>query len=188
MGRRIVLRSNQTVNRVMSQSKSYIIRIEEAGDTPAIESLIQVAFGPGAQTRAAFRIREQAPPLPALSFIGEIDGRAIASVRLTPVAIGSEIGLLLGPLVVDPAQAKQGYGHRLLGHAIDAAIGSAPTSGHRYVILVGDLSYYGVFGFLPTPAGRVKLPGPVDPARLLVLPLDSLDIAELHGNIRGIRD
>jgi len=36
---------------------------------------------------------------------------------------------------------------------------------------VGDMPYYGRFGFVPVPRGHIVLPGPVDPARLLALEL-----------------
>jgi predicted N-acetyltransferase YhbS len=39
------------------------------------------------------------------------------------------------------------------------------------VVLVGDEPYYGRNGFKQIPKGQVKLPGPVDPARLLVCEL-----------------
>ncbi|NNJ73888.1 MAG: hypothetical protein HKP56_01880, partial [Anderseniella sp.] len=38
---------------------------------------------------------------------------------------------------------------------------------HELVILVGDEPYYAPFGFSRVPDGRLILPGPVDPARLL---------------------
>ena len=35
------------------------------------------------------------------------------------------------------------------------------------MILVGDEPYYSRFGFKRVPMGRILLPGPVDPARVL---------------------
>ena len=39
------------------------------------------------------------------------------------------------------------------------------------MVLVGDEPYYGKAGFKQTPKGMVSMPGPVDPARLLVAEL-----------------
>ena len=40
--------------------------------------------------------------------------------------------------------------------------------GHKLVVLVGDEPYYARSGFKPIKKGQVKMPGPVNPARLLV--------------------
>ena len=47
----------------------------------------------------------------------------------------------------------------------------ARAEGFSLVLLVGDMPYYGRFGFNPVPPGQITLPGPVDPARLLSLEL-----------------
>jgi len=51
------------------------------------------------------------------------------------------------------------------------ALKEARAKGHRLVILVGDEPYCGKCGFRPIPPGRAVMPGPVDPARLLVAEL-----------------
>ena len=159
------------------------IRPEKPEDNPAIDALLSAAFGPGALARAAFRVREQAPHDPDLAFTGFCGDRLVASVRLTPIVIGKTPGLLLGPLVVDPAHKKSGYGRALVGHALDAA----RAQGHRLVVLVGDAPYYGPLGFAAVPAGSVTMPGPVDPARLLAAELVPGAAAGLAGQIRGVR-
>ena len=50
-----------------------------------------------------------------------------------------------------------------MGKSMDAA----RAGGHRLVILVGDEPYYNRVGFKRVPHGRLTMPGPVDPARLL---------------------
>jgi predicted N-acetyltransferase YhbS len=44
---------------------------------------------------------------------------------------------------------------------------AAQALGHRLVILIGDEPYYAKVGFKRVPDGRLSLPGPVNPARLL---------------------
>ena len=82
---------------------------------------------------------------------------------MTPIRIGDQPALLLGPLVVEPAFRQHGLGEKLVIKSLEAA----RAAGHRLVILVGDPGYYGRMGFSRIPDSRVKMPGPVDPDRLL---------------------
>jgi len=50
-------------------------------------------------------------------------------------------------------------------------------------VLVGDEPYYSKFGFRRVPPGRVALPGPVDPARLLVAELDDGAFEDVSGAV-----
>jgi predicted N-acetyltransferase YhbS len=159
-------------------------RSELPSDDAAIEVLQHAAFGPGAYARAAFRVREQAPHIRALSFLTELNGELVASVRLTPIAVGSARGLLLGPLVVHPPFKGLGYGKALMRRAV----AEAAEAGWPFIILVGDEPYYWPFGFKPLPPGRVKMPGPVDPARFLVAELIPGSAKGLQGMVKGTRD
>lgn len=161
-----------------------ITRTERPEDAAAIDILQREAFGPGAYARAAFRVREQAPHVMRLSFVTELEGRLIGSVRLTPVAIGPARGLLLGPLVVEPACKGLGYGKALMRIAME----EARRAGWPFVVLVGDQPYYWPFGFRPPPPGKVQMPGPVDPARFLVAELAPGAAAGLAGLVRGIAE
>jgi predicted N-acetyltransferase YhbS len=162
-----------------------ISRLERPADAAAIEALQHAAFGPGAYTRAAFRVREQAPHDPALSFLTELDGAVIGSVRMTPIRVGEckTRGMLLGPLVVDPPHKGQGHGKALMRLVME----EARKAGCPFVILVGDQPYYWPFGFRPLPAGKVLMPGPVDPARLLVAELQPGAAERLAGMVGGVR-
>jgi predicted N-acetyltransferase YhbS len=159
-------------------------RSELPSDDSGIEGLHRAAFGPGAYARAAFRVREQAPHDRALSFLTELNGDLVASVRMTPIDVGGARGMLLGPLVVDPPFKGLGYGKGLMRHVMEAA----RVAGCPFVILVGDQPYYRPFGFQPLPPGSVRMPGPVDPARLLVAELKPGAVQGLSGMVRGIRE
>lgn len=170
-------------------SQPFTIRPEMPDDSAAIDHLNDVAFGPGRFARAAYRIREGRAHEPGLSFVGEVDGTLIGSVRLTRIAVcaedGSERdGLLLGPLVVDPKWKDRGCGKQLVRTAVTAA----RDAGHRLVILVGDAPYYGPLGFKPLPPYQLRLPGPVDPARLLVAELAEGAADGLAGLVRAAAD
>ena len=142
----------------------FVIVAERPDDAPAIEALHRRVFGPGRFARAAFRLREGVPHDPHLSLVATLDGRMIGSVRLTPIAIGGRPALLLGPLAVDPAWKGQGAGKLLVRSALQAA----RAAGHSLALLVGDEPYYGPFGFQRLAPYAITLPGPADPARVLV--------------------
>lgn len=163
-------------------SPEFRLRPETPADDDAIEALAAAAFGPGRFVRAAYRLREGAPHERGLSFVCDIDGELIGSVRLTNIRIGDRPALLLGPLVVVPAWKDKGCGRALLRLAVD----SAAKAGHALIILVGDLPYYAPFGFRKVePEGAIKMPSPVDPDRLLVAELVAGAAAGLSGKARA---
>ncbi|HSM39718.1 MAG TPA: N-acetyltransferase [Afifellaceae bacterium] len=163
-------------------SQSFPIRPERAADDDTILALQMAAFGPGAAARAAFRVREQAPHDAALSFVLTEEEVILASVRQTHVQVGEDAGLLLGPLVVAPEHKNRGMGRALVRHALDAA----RAAGERFVILVGDRPYYAPLGFTECVGRTVRMPGPVDPARLLVAELKPGVAATLKGMVEGV--
>ncbi len=152
---------------------------EDASHDAAIELINEEAFGPGRHTRAAARIREQGPHDLSLSFICADDGETIASVRMTPVLAGTVKGHLLGPLAVRPSHKSKGIGRELVRIAVEAA----KRKGSEAVILVGDPPYYCPLGFEKVAYGALTFPGPVDPARVLVVPIAEDTHARLKGKI-----
>src|SRR5271168_1184121 len=159
---------------------SLTILPETKDDAPAIERLHERTFGPGRYAKTAYRLREQVGHGLDLSFTARVGSLLVGSVRLSPVRIGEVKALLLGPLTVEPPFRDRGVGQALIAHALEAA----RAKGHRLVILVGDEPYYGKCGFKRIPLGRVNMPGPVDPARLLVAELADGAFDGLSGPIR----
>jgi len=153
---------------------------EIAADAPAIERLHERTFGPGRFARTAFRIREGRSHLLNLSFTARIGTLLVGSVRLTPICIGESPALLLGPLTVEPPFRSHGVGTALISRALK----DAQASGHKLVLLVGDEPIYAKSGFRRVPKGQVKMPGPVDPARLLVAELAAGAFDGVSGLIR----
>jgi predicted N-acetyltransferase YhbS len=153
---------------------------ETAADEPAIERLHERTFGPGRFARTAFRIREGRAHALDLSFTARIGTLLVGSVRLTPIYIGETPALLLGPLTVEPPFRSHGVGTALVKRALK----DAQAGGHKLVVLVGDEPIYVKSGFKRIPKGQVKLPGPVDPARLLVAELAAGAFKDVSGLIR----
>jgi predicted N-acetyltransferase YhbS len=153
---------------------------ESAADAEAIERLHERTFGPGRFAKTAYRLRERAEHSIDLSFIARIGTLLVGSVWLTPIRIGDAKALLLGPLTVEPAFRQRGIGQALIARALE----EAAAKGHRLVILVGDEPYYAKSGFKQIPPGHVILPGPVDPARLLVAELQQGAFDGVSGLVR----
>jgi predicted N-acetyltransferase YhbS len=153
---------------------------ETAGDAVAIERLHERTFGPGRFARTAFRIREGREHVLDLSFTARIGTLLVGSVRLTPICIGGTPALLLGPLTVEPPFRSHGVGTALIKRALK----EAQARGHKLVVLVGDEPVYAKSGFKRIPKGQVKMPGPVDPERLLVAELAAGAFEGVSGLIR----
>jgi predicted N-acetyltransferase YhbS len=159
---------------------SLTILPETPDEAAAIERLHERTFGPGRYAKSAYRLRERVGHRLDVSFTARIGTLLVGSVRLSPVRIGETKALLLGPLTVEPAFRERGVGQAL----IERALKEASSKGHQLVILVGDEPYYGKCGFKPIPPGRAIMPGPVDPARLLVAELSSGAFDGVSGPIR----
>ena len=159
---------------------SLSIQPEAPDDAVAIERLHERTFGPGRYAKTAYRLREQVDHIRELSFTARIGTLLIGSVWLSPIRIGEAKALLLGPVTVEPAFRDRGVGQAL----IERALKEAKDKGHRLVVLVGDEGYYEKSGFKRIPRGRATMPGPVDPARLLLAELAEGAFAGVSGPIR----
>lgn len=156
------------------------IQPETPDDDPAIEKLSERTFGPGRFARSAYRLREGIEHRRELSYTARIGTLLVGSVRLTPVKIGGAKALLLGPLTVEPPFRSRGVGRALM----EASMKAAKDSGARLVLLVGDEPYYGRLGFRKVEHGRVILPGPVDPERVLIAELIPGSFEGVSGAVR----
>jgi predicted N-acetyltransferase YhbS len=143
---------------------------ETPQDQPAIEALLDRAFGPGRFVKSSERVREFAEFAPELSFCAWLDGRLLGAVRLWRVRVGTTPAAFLGPLAVDADERSAGVGGLLVERACEAA----RQAGEAAVLLVGDEPYFARFGFEAKPATDVRMPGPVDQRRVLALTLDDL--------------
>ena len=159
---------------------SLTILPESPDDQPAIEHLNARTFGPGRFAKTAYRVREEVAHILELSFTARVGTLLVGSVRLSPILIGQAKALLLGPLTVEPPFRDRGIGQALIARALD----EAKAQGHRLVVLVGDEPYYGKSGFKRIPKGLARMPGPVDPARLLVCELADGAFEGVSGAIR----
>jgi predicted N-acetyltransferase YhbS len=158
------------------------IRHERTADIAARDVLLDRCFGQARTAATCERLREGRLPADGLSFVATEHGRVVGTVRLWHVSAGSgRPALLLGPLAVDADRRNRGIGATLM----ERAIAEARRRGHREIILVGDAPYYARFGFSAARTGKLALPGPFEPHRLLGLALTAGAAAAPAGLVRA---
>lgn len=159
------------------KSLNISIQFETATDEADIEKLAAITFGPGRFSRSAFRLREGVENERELSFVAKIDNVLIGSVKLTKIMIGANPSLLLGPIMVSKTARNLGVGRELMVRSIKATM----DAGHGSILLVGDYGYYNQFGFEQVKHGKIAMPGPADPARILFCELIKGEAEKISG-------
>lgn len=147
----------------------YTITTERPEDGPAIETLLDTAFGPSRDSKVSYRYRDGVAPVENLKLVARLpDDTIIGTIRYWPILVGAaqKPGLLLGPLAVANDWQAKGVGAALMHRSLDMA----DWARHTRVLLVGDYGYYKRFGFRPATPHGIVMPGE-NPARLLGLPL-----------------
>ncbi len=155
-----------------------------AADEPAIENLLDLAFGLSRRAKTSYRLREGNHAVPGLSMVVREPGLMISgTISYWPLRIGTEgtRAILLGPLAIHPDRQNRGIGMALMR----TTLAKAAEQGHALVILVGDAPYYARLGFMHVPDGQLLLPGPVDPKRLMFLELRAGALSAAQGLVLG---
>ena len=161
------------------------IRNERSTDIAARERLLDAAFGPARFVKPSERLREGRFAADGLSFAAVENGRVVGTARLWNVSAGlGRPALLLGPLAVAAEARNRGIGAAL----VQRALREARHLGHRAILLVGDVPYYGRFGFSADKTGALRLPGPFEPERLLGIELKAGTLDGARGLIRATGD
>ncbi|MDD9741147.1 N-acetyltransferase [Marinovum sp. SP66] len=138
------------------------LRKETPADLWAVEALFDLCFAPGRTALSSYRLREDVPPVAALSTVAEDETGTIGgAIRYWPVRVGAHPALLLGPIAVHPTRQGEGLGAALMRDSLARA---AELGWHR-VMLVGDAPYYARFGF--DKLTGVEMPPPTNPERVL---------------------
>ena len=157
-----------------------IIREEKIADVVARETLLDEAYGAARFAKTSERLREGRLPARGLSLVAVEGRRLVGTVRLWNVVAGpGRDAVLLGPLAVHPDCRNRGIGKAL----VRRAIARARLAGHGAILLVGDLAYYGRFGFSAASTGGLWMPGRYERDRLLALELKPGALAGARGLI-----
>ena len=147
----------------------------------AIELVLDRAFGPGRFAKTSERVRERgALAEPALSRVAlDANQNVIGVCRIWRVSAGGAPLHFLGPLAVDPGAQEAGLA---LALAKDAAA-AVRAAGGGGLVTVGAEAFFRPLGFTQVPLGRLTLPVPSNPARLLWLQLTPGGLDNAHGEI-----
>ena len=142
------------------------ISCQTPADDPAIEELLDRAFGPCRRSRPSYRLRDGVAPLAGLGFVARDGGTLAGTIRFWPITIGGAApALLLGPLAVDEAYRHRAIASRLIERGLEAA---EAAGHHRIVTAVGALDLFGRFGFTAASPLGLVMPGLENADRLLV--------------------
>lgn len=157
---------------------------EKPEHAAGVERVLDRAFGPGRFAKTSERVRERGAVFePSLSRVAlNAEGEVIGVCRIWRAEAGAPL-YFLGPLAVEPDAQSFGLGLTLVQDAV-AACRAVGGSG---VVLVGAERFFRPAGFTLVPDGRVSLPGPVDPKRLLWLELRPGGFDKVHGEIGAPR-
>ena len=170
-------------------SLSFVIGPQVEEDLPAVEAILDLAFGPDRHQKTAYRLRDGVEPVHDLSLVARQDGKVLGTLRFWPILIRRDgaadvPALLLGPLAVLPELKGKGIGITLMREGL----ARAKELGHQIIILVGDYSYYCRVGFKHTEPGGFDMPGWFDPDRLLALDLTPGALEGVQGRIISVRE
>lgn len=120
-----------------------MIREEKKSDNKKIFLLEEDVLGPGRYARPSFRLRENLELNIKYSKVYSQGQKIIGSIRYFNCKIQNNDGLMLGPLIVDQKFKGRGIGKEL----VNKSISSINQKNIDFIILIGELDYYGQFGF-----------------------------------------
>lgn len=135
-------------------NNNYTIRLERESDYRTVENLTREAFWnvyqPGCTEHYVLHCYRTDPSfIPELDLVMESEGEIIGHVMFSKADISCDDGstlpiLTFGPISIAPAFKRQGYGIRLLRHALD----KAREMGYGAVCIEGNIDFYRNAGFV----------------------------------------
>ena len=88
---------------------------ERPEHAPAVERLLDRAFGEARWHKTCQRLRDGRDPMRGLSLVALDGDELVGTVRLWPVTLGfGRHGLMLGPLAIDDTRRSEGLGSTLM--------------------------------------------------------------------------
>ena len=139
---------------------------ERDSDIKGIRAVHIAAFPTSAEADLVDRLRADGDA--EISLVGRFDGEIVGHALLSRMRVTggtrSYRALGLAPVAVLPARQRQGIGEQLIRAALDAA----HAVGEEIVFVLGELDYYGRFGFSAAAASPFASPyvGPFFMAKL----------------------
>jgi predicted N-acetyltransferase YhbS len=153
---------------------------EQPAHAPAIERVLDRAFGPGRFAKPSELVRDISVFLPGLSRVALVGPAVLGVCRIYESAIDGRPVFFLGPLAVDPDSQHGGVGHALVKAALEACAADGRAGA---VILMGEPSFFSTLGFTQVPARQIQMPCPVEWRRLQWTALRDGGLDSLAGSI-----
>ena len=146
-------------------TKDMIIRLEKKEDHRTVEQLVRECFwnvyAPGCTEHYVLhRLRSHPDFVPELDFVMEQDGRIIGQMVFVRTALALDDGrklpiMTMGPICIDRALQRRGYGKRLL----DYGLAQAKALGCKAVCFEGNMDFYGKSGFVVAATKGIRYHG-----------------------------
>lgn len=124
------------------------------GDGAALHAVYEAAFGQTAQALLVERLQEDGDLFLSLVACTDKPVGHIAFSRLTMPQAPTVRACALAPLAVDPAWQRKGFGSALVGEGLRGL----KVAGLDLVVVLGEPSYYGRFGFTAQAAKPLRTP------------------------------
>ena len=129
--------------------KMMTIRLAQNADLDSILKVVETAFSDEENKVIMNLVQElhQETTSPSIkSLVAEVDDQLIGYVSYSPIFLKSDFsisGYILAPLAVSSEHQKQGVGSNLIESGIDMLT----KDGANVLLVYGDPTYYGSFGF-----------------------------------------
>ncbi|MBU9822228.1 N-acetyltransferase [Rahnella sp. BCC 1045] len=157
-----------------------LIRTEIPVDAAGIDRLLRRAFPGGAEADLVQQLREDG--LLTLGVVATDDeGGVVGYVAFSPVDIQGEDRnwVALAPLAVDESLRRQGLGEKLVYEGLD----SLNEFGYAAVVVLGDPTYYGRFGFKPAAVHNLQCRWPDTEAAFQLFTLSDDALNDASGQV-----
>lgn len=146
------------------------IRRERLQDAPAINALLEHAFGQRDEVRLVEALRSSAEYIPELSLVAFDGDDVVGQILFSRVVVEGErpgSAVALAPMAVAPERQRSGIGTALVHAGLDAC----DALGIELVVVLGHPSYYPRFGFVSAHDRGVLPPGDWPRDAWMALPL-----------------
>jgi len=159
-----------------------IIRLETPEDIDSIRYVNEQAFGQKEEAELVDKLRNRAAL--TLSLVAVPKNEVVGYIAFSPVVIESERlsfeAIALAPMAVLPAYQRKGIG----GQLVCVGLEECRNLGHEIVAVLGHLTYYPRFGFMPARSKGISCEFEVPEEAFMVLELREGALAGRDGRVR----